>query len=78
MKEKSNKIKSCGCEGCNECQGCGACDCGCGKSSGGLGKALLKILGFGVVIGAALIGGAEKLGEEVLHEEDAPVEEIKD
>ena len=79
MKKKSNEIKNCGCEGCNECKGCGACDCG--KSSSGLGATLLKILGFGAIIGAALIGGAEKLGEEVLHDEEyeeSLVKEIKE
>ena len=40
------------------------------KKAGGLGKALLKILGIGVIAGAALIGSAEKLGEEVLHDEE--------
>ena len=40
------------------------------KKSGGLGKALLRILGIGVIAGAALIGSAEKLGEEVLHDEE--------
>lgn len=47
------------------------------EKSGSLGKTLLKILGIGVIAGAALIGSAEKLGEEVLHDEEYEEREAK-
>lgn len=41
------------------------------KSNGlALGKALLKVFGIGVAVGAILIGGAKELGDTVLNEEN--------
>lgn len=35
-----------------------------------VGKALLKILGVGLAIGAVLIGGGEKVGEKIAEDKD--------